>query len=96
VTKADIVGIVADGTGLTKLETAAVIDGFLATVTYALKTDQKVNLRGFGTFKSVERKARTARNPRTRELVQIPQRKTPVFRPSKEFKKYVAGESKEK
>ena len=89
-TKADIVGIVADGTGLTKLETAAVIDGFLATVTYALKNGQHVSLRGFGNFKVVERKARTARNPRTRELIQIPQRKTPVFKPSKEFRNYVA------
>ena len=89
-TKAEIVGIVADGTGLTKLETAAVIDGFLATVTYALKNGQQVNLRGFGNFKVVERKARTARNPRTRELIQIPQRKTPVFKPSKEFRNYVA------
>ena len=80
-TKADIVGIVADGTGLTKLETAAVID-------------QRVNLRGFGNFKVVERKARTARNPRTRELIQIPQRKAPVFKPSKDFKNYIADESK--
>jgi nucleoid DNA-binding protein len=93
VTKADIVGIVADGTGLTKLETAAVIDGFLATVTYALKNGQRVNLRGFGNFKVVERKARTARNPRTRELIQIPQRKAPVFKPSKEFKNYIAEEA---
>ncbi len=92
-TKADIVGIVADGTGLTKLETAAVIDGFLATVTYALKNGQRVNLRGFGNFKVVERKARTARNPRTRELIQIPQRKAPVFKPSKEFKNYIAEEA---
>lgn len=92
-TKADIVGIVADGTDLTKLETAAVIDGFLATVTYALKNGQRVNLRGFGNFKVVERKARTARNPRTRELIQIPQRKAPVFKPSKEFKNYIAEEA---
>ena len=92
-TKADIVGIVADGTGLTKLETAAVIDGFLATVTYALKNGQRVNLRGFGNFKVVERKARSARDPRTRELIQIPQRKAPVFKPSKEFKNYIAEEA---
>jgi len=90
VTKADIVSIVADVTGLTKLETAAVIDGFLATVTYALKNGEKVNLRGFGNFLAVERKARTARNPKTRELIKIPARRAPVFRPSKDFKKYVA------
>jgi nucleoid DNA-binding protein len=92
-TKADIVGIVAEGTGLTKLETAAVIDGFLATVSYALKTGQRVNLRGFGNFIVVNRNPRTARNPRTREVVHIPARKAPVFRPSREMRDQVAQSS---
>lgn len=90
-TKAEIVGIVADGTGLTKLETSAVIDGFLATVKFELKNGQTVNLRGFGNFKVVDRKSRIARNPRTRALIHIPERKTPVFKPSKEFRDYIAG-----
>ena len=49
-TKADIVDIIAKGTGLSKIETAAVIDGFFATVIYSLQTGGRVELRGFGTF----------------------------------------------
>ena len=49
-TKAEIVEVIASGTGLTKVETAAVIDGFLATVSYALQNGDRVELRGFGTF----------------------------------------------
>ncbi len=88
-TKADIISIIAEGTGLTKVETAAVVDGFIASLSYALKTGDAVELRGFGTFKVVERKARKGRNPKTGEEIQIPKRNVPVFRCSKEFKKYV-------
>ncbi|HDK36189.1 MAG TPA: HU family DNA-binding protein, partial [Bacteroidetes bacterium] len=48
--KQDIVNIIAEGTGLTKLETAAVVDAFLATVSYALGNGNRVELRRFGTF----------------------------------------------
>ena len=88
-TKADIITIIAEGTGLTKVETAAVVDGFVASLTYALKKGESVELRGFGTFKVVLRKARRGRNPKTGEEILIPQRKAPVFRCSKEFKKYI-------
>jgi len=59
--KADIVNIIAEGTGLTKVETQAVVEGFLATVSYALKNGERVELRGFGNFKPTLRKARKAR-----------------------------------
>jgi len=88
-TKADIVDVIAQGTGLTKLETQAVIDGFLATVSYALKKGERVELRGFGNFRVVKRKARTARNPVTKEPVQVPERLAAVFRASKELNKYI-------
>jgi len=88
-TKADIISIIAEGTGLTKVETAAVVDGFIAALSYSLKEGQPVELRGFGTFKVVERKARKGRNPKTGEPVFIPKRKVPVFRCSKDFRAYV-------
>ena len=94
--KQDIVSIIAKGTGLTKLETAAVVDAFLATVTYALGNDDRVELRRFGTFLVKDRKAKKARNPRTGEEVMIPQRKTPVFKPSLELRRYVIEHIKEK
>jgi len=88
-TKADIVDVVAQGTGLTKVETQAVIDGFLATVSFALQNKERVDLRGFGNFKTVKRKARKARNPSTNEPVYVPERYEAVFKPSKDLKEYV-------
>lgn len=88
-TKNDIVSILAEGTGLTKLETGAVIDGFIATIRYALKKQDRVDLRGFGSFQVVTRKARKARNPRTGEMMSIAEKKVPVFRSATDFKKFV-------
>ena len=87
--KADIVDVIAEGTGLTKVETQAVVDGLLATVKFALKNGERVELRGFGNFKTVLRKARTARNPLTNEPVDVPEHYTAVFRPSKELREFL-------
>lgn len=79
VTKADIVDHIAKGTGLTKIETEAVVEGFMTTVSEALKDDERIELRGFGSFKVVRRAARTGRNPRTGEEVPVEARYAPVF-----------------
>ncbi len=88
-TKAEIVDVIAEGTGLTKMETQAVIDGFLATVRYALQKKERVDLRGFGNFYVVKRAARTTLNPVSKLEIKIPEHHAPVFRPSKELKKYI-------
>ena len=88
-TKGDIINIVAEGTGLTKLETAAVVDGFLATVSYALQTGDTVTLRGFGSFRTVHRKERVSINPKTGKEMHIPDRLAPVFKASIDLKKLV-------
>lgn len=87
--KSEIINIIAEGTGLTKIETTAVIDGFLASVSYALKKGDSVELRGFGTFRVADRKARQARNPKTGEEIFIPRRKVPAFRYSKELRNFI-------
>lgn len=88
-TKAQIVDKIAEATGLTKLETEAVVDGFMHTVVEAVVAGEGVELRGFGTFKPQARAARTARNPRTNEPVPVAARTLPVFRPAAEFKRRV-------
>ncbi len=88
-TKADLVDRIAEGTGLTKLETEAVIDGFMITVREALEADESVELRGFGSFRVKERAARTARNPQTDEPVAVPRHFVPVFKASQEFRRIV-------
>jgi DNA-binding protein HU-beta len=93
-TKADIVDIISEGTGLTKIETQAVVDGFMATVQYALNKGERVDLRGFGSFKPVKRKARIARNPKTNDPVKVPEHITVLFKPSKDLKTFLNKERK--
>ncbi len=88
-TKADIVERIASGTGLTKLETEAVVDGFVYTIMNALEAGRTVELRGFGSFRTRERAARTARNPRTDEPIEVPRQFVPAFKPSREFRRAV-------
>lgn len=89
-TKADIVDIIAKGTGLTKVETSAVVDGFLATIGFSLQSGDHVELRGFGTFCLRERKEKHVPNPKTGEMMIIPHRVVPDFKPSPQLKAYVA------
>ncbi len=85
-TKADIVRRIAQATGLTKTDTAAVVDGFIDSVIDALERGEHIEIRGFGTFKAVSRAPRTGRNPRTGSEVKISRRRAPVFKPSKELR----------
>lgn len=88
-TKADIVDKVAEGTGLTKLETEAIIEGFFATVIDALKNGRGIEIRGFGSFKVKKKNARNARNPKTGDKVFVDEHFVPTFKFSKEFKDIV-------
>ena len=85
-TKADIVDHIASGTGLTKVETEAVVDGFIQTVIQALKEGKNIEIRGFGSFRTKKRKGRMARNPRTGAAVKVEDHFVPVFKVSKELK----------
>lgn len=95
-TKADIVDKVAAGTGLTKLETEAIIEGFITTVIEALKEGNGIEIRGFGSYKVKKKNARQARNPKTGEQVFVPAHFVPTFKFSKDFKEIVDKGMKEK
>ena len=81
-TKADIVNEVSKATGLTKVETEIVIEGVIQSISNAMKRSERVDLRGFGSFKVKKRKARQARNPATQEIVALKERYVPVFKVS--------------
>src|SRR5262245_24703680 len=89
-TKADIVDQIADRTGLTQKDVADTVEGVLDAGSGALATGQRIEIRGFGTFKVKDRKSRLARNPRTGDAVPVPPRRVPVFKVSKELKDLVA------
>ena len=88
-TKADLVGQVADAIGGVT-ECRLVIDGFLGAVKEALVRGDGIEIRGFGTFKVRHRKPRTARNPRTGEPVEVPARAVAAFKPSRHLSNQVA------
>ena len=88
-TKADIVDVIASGTGLTKVETEAVVNGFIQTVIASLRDGKNIEIRGFGSFKVKKRKGRVARNPRTGEQVQVDEHYVPIFKVSKDLKAIV-------
>ncbi len=84
-TKADIVERISTQTGLSKLETKAVVDGFLSSVITALSDGERIELRGFGVFSVKSRKPRMARNPRTGAPVPLDERFSAVFKASPDF-----------
>ncbi len=88
-TKADLVDIVAKGTGITKLETEAIIEGFLRSIIDTLAENKSIEIRGFGSFKVKKRRARDARNPKSGAKVFVPEHYVPAFKFSKEFKEMV-------
>jgi nucleoid DNA-binding protein len=88
-TKAELVEEVAVETGVSKNHTAIVVDHLLEAICRALSEGKHLEIRGFGTFKVRERRARRARNPRSGSEVLVPAKLVPVFKPSKELKAQV-------
>ena len=88
-TKADIVARIAQNTGMTKADTAEVLDALLETISTALGRGEKIEMRGFGIFKVEQRKGRVARNLRTGQEIQVSPRLVPVFKPSDHLKNRV-------
>ena len=95
-TKADLVEHVTDaiaqtsGPMISKKDCARVVDAFLDAIKDALKAQENIEVRGFGTFKIRRRKTRMARNPRTGAPVEVSARPVPVFKPSKELRALVS------
>ena len=87
--KSDIIKEVAEGTGLTKVEIEAVLEGVILSISDSLKRGERVDIRGFGSFIVKQRAARDARNPATREIVKLQERFIPGFKVSKILKELV-------
>lgn len=87
--KRELVAAMAEKSGLSRKTCEAALDAFVAATGAALKNGDKVHLVGFGTFEVRERAARVGRNPRTKEPVDIPASKQPMFRPGKTFKETI-------
>lgn len=84
--KAELIASMAEKCELTKKDTEKALKAFMDTVQESLSKGDKVQLVGFGTFEVKQRAARVGRNPRTKEAIDIPASKAPVFKAGKDLK----------
>lgn len=89
VTKAELVEEVSRVTELPRKEAEAVVETVFDSIILALQSDDKIEIRGFGSFRTRQRRGRTGRNPKTGAKVEVPPKKIPYFKPSKELKDHV-------
>jgi integration host factor subunit beta len=88
-TKADLIEEVLRITELPRKESESIVETIFDSIIESLQKGDKIEIRGFGSFRTRERRGRTGRNPKTGEKVEVPPKKIPFFKPSKELKDFV-------
>ncbi|HEY1211063.1 MAG TPA: HU family DNA-binding protein [Terracidiphilus sp.] len=88
-TKADLVEKVTAVGDLTRRDGEVIVETIFDAVIGALKSGDKIEIRGFGSFRTRQRNSRIGRNPKTGERVEVPAKKVPYFKPSKELRDLV-------
>ena len=88
-TKADLIEEVSRLAELTRKDSEVIVDTIFDSVVRSLRVGDKIEIRGFGSFRTRQRKSRIGRNPKTGDRVEVPAKKIPFFKPSKELKDLV-------
>ncbi|HYT22141.1 MAG TPA: HU family DNA-binding protein [Candidatus Polarisedimenticolia bacterium] len=88
-TKADLIEEVLRITELPRKESETIVETIFDSIIQSLQQGQKIEIRGFGSFRTRERRGRVGRNPKTGAKVEVPAKKIPFFKPSKELKDFV-------
>jgi len=88
-TKAELVDEVAQSATLTRKHSEVIVDAVFSSIVEALQHGDKIELRGFGSFRVRHRGSRTGRNPRTGEGVLVPAKRVPYFKPGKELRELI-------
>jgi integration host factor subunit beta len=94
-TKANLVEDVLELGDLTRRDSEVIVDTVFEAVTGALRRGDKIEVRGFGSFRIRQRKPRTGRNPKTGEQVAVPAKRVPYFKPSKDLRDLVNPEAQQ-
>ncbi|MBQ9980802.1 MAG: HU family DNA-binding protein [Oscillospiraceae bacterium] len=89
--KSELIAAVAEKAALSKKDSEKAVNAAVEAITEALKAGEKVQIVGFGAFEVKQRAARTGRNPQTKQTIEIPASKTPVFKAGKALKDAVEG-----
>jgi integration host factor subunit beta len=88
-TKADLIEDVCRSAEMSRKESEAAVDVIFESIVSAIRNGDKIEIRGFGSFRTRDRKARIGRNPKTGARVEVPAKRIPFFKPSKELKDVV-------
>jgi len=88
-TKADLIEEVLRVTELQRRESEIIVETIFDSIIESLQKGDKIEIRGFGSFRTRQRRGRTGRNPKTGEKVDVPAKRIPFFKPSKELKDFV-------
>jgi integration host factor subunit beta len=88
-TKAELVDEVSSEADLTRKHSEVIVDAVFSSIVEALQRGDKIELRGFGSFRVRHRGSRTGRNPKTGEGVLVPAKKVPYFKPGKELRELI-------
>src|SRR5512144_253332 len=85
-TKADLIEEVSRLVELTRKDSEVIVETIFDSIVHSLRSGDKIEIRGFGSFRTRQRKPRVGRNPKTGARVEVPAKKIPYFKPSKELK----------
>src|SRR5438874_700211 len=85
-TKADLIDEVSRVVEMTRKDSEVIVETIFESIVKALRAADKIEIRGFGSFRTRQRKPRVGRNPKTGARVEVPSKKVPYFKPSKELK----------
>ena len=85
-TKAELVEKVTELGDLTRRDSDVIVEAIFTAMVNALRQDDKIEIRGFGSFRTRQRKPRIGRNPKSGEQVHVPAKRVPFFKPSKELR----------
>src|SRR5439155_25596583 len=88
-TKAELIEDVSKATDMSRKDSEVIVETIFESIVKSLRTGDKIEIRGFGSFRTRQRDARVGRNPKTGERVDVPPKKIPYFKPSKELKDLV-------
>jgi integration host factor subunit beta len=90
-TKADLIDEVARVVEMTRKDSEVIVETIFDSVVRSLHQGEKIEIRGFGSFRTRQRQPRVGRNPKTGSRVDVPAKRIPYFKPSKELKDLVNG-----
>lgn len=88
-TKAELVDEVTGLGDLTRRDSDVIVETIFTAMVAALRADDKIEIRGFGSFRTRQRKPRIGRNPKTGDRVEVPAKRVPYFKPSKDLRDQV-------